>query len=324
MPAAPRFPLSALLTCLLAAALSGCGQPEVEPWRASVSAGAKSLHSKQYEQAAVQYRQALAQADAAGSPKGRRAAVQGLAMSVAMSNKLAAAEAHYMKLLELQRQSLEADSLSGLAVARTLGSLAEISLRLGRVDRADSCWSEVLRLGEAGLVDLLPEDRTIAYTLNGLSKVSRSRGDTVRADSLAELALGMQVYAFGFENYIGDELEKAEQLYHEARGRFESQYGPDHELVAIAHRALGRLYQYQGRRAEAADQYRRAVSSYEGAGAGSIDLAWTLEDLAGVLDGTRADEAARLRRRAAALRQGRRPSRVRRMAALAAAGPPVP
>ena len=308
MPAASPLRLSAVLSCALAGFLAGCGQPEVEPWRAGVSAGAKSLHSKNYEQAAVQYRQALAQADASRSTEGRRAAVQGLAMAFAMSNKLAAAESLYLQLLDLQRQALEADSLSGVTLARNLGSLGEISLRLGKVDRADSCWSEVLRLGEAGLVDLLPEERTLAYTLNGLSKVSRSRGDTARADSLAELALGLQVYAFGFENYIGGNLEKAEQLYHEARGRFESQYGPDHGLVGLSHRALGRLYEYQGRRTDAVDQYQRAVAAYEGAGAGSVDLAWVLEDLAGVLDEGRADEAARLRRRAAALRRGRRPS----------------
>ena len=305
MPAAPLLSRPAILFCVLAGALAGCAQPEVEPWRLGVRDGAKSLHSKSYEQAAVQYRQALAKAEAAGSREGRRTALDGLAMSLAMSNQLAAAESLYVEVLALQRQALEADSLSGVVVARTLGSLAEISLRLGKVDRAGGYWSAVLRLGEAGLVDLLPEDRTISYTLNGLSKVVRSRGDTARADSLAELARGLQLYVLGFENYIAGDLARAEQFYQEARGRLEGLHGPDHGHVALVHHGLGRLYEYQGRRAEAVDRYRQAAAAYEGAGVASGELAWVLEDLAGLLDEGRAGEAAQLRRRASALRRDR-------------------
>ena len=306
MPALSALSLLSLAVAVsLLAALTGCGQPEVESWHHPVRAGEKALHSKSYDKAAAHYRSALAEAAASGSAEGRMVALNGLAMSRAMGGHLAEAESLYVQVLTLQRRRMEADSLSGVTLARTLGSLAEISLRLGRVGRADTLLSEVLGLGEAGLVDLLPEDRMVSYTLNGLSKVLRFRGDTARADSLAERALALQLYALGFEHLIGEDLGKAEKLYLESRGRFEEMYGPDHGDVARVHHALGRLYEYQGRRSEAVTQYQRAVAAYEGAGAASPDLAWALEDLARTLDAGQADEAARLSRRAADLLQGR-------------------
>ena len=297
----------AITACLLTGVLAGCGEPELEPWQVRVRGGQKALHDKLYDRAVTHFGAALEEAAAAGSREGRLAALSGLAMGRAMRGDLAQAESLYVEVLALQRERMAADSLSGLVLARTLGSLAEISLRLGRVDRAETHLSEILQLGEAGLVDLLPEDRTMSYTLHGLSRVLRLRGDTARADSLAERALALQLYAFGFENAIGDDLGKAEQYYGESRGRFESLYGPDHEDVALAHHALGRLYEYQGRRDEAVTQYQRAVASYQGAGGPALALALVMEDLAAILDAGQADEAARLRRRASALRQGRPP-----------------
>ncbi len=52
-------------------------------------------------------------------------ALDGLAATHSVGGKMVAADSLYRVLLDLQRRRLEVDSLSGMVVARTLGSLGQ-------------------------------------------------------------------------------------------------------------------------------------------------------------------------------------------------------
>ncbi len=105
-------------------------------------------------------REALQQAEEAESETGRRHSLEGLAATLTGAGRLDIADSLHCVLLDLQRHRLDIDSLAGLVVVRTLGSLGEINLSHGRVDRADSlspgswiCTTAVTSIWTAGRPD---------------------------------------------------------------------------------------------------------------------------------------------------------------------------
>jgi tetratricopeptide (TPR) repeat protein len=261
----------------------------------------KVFRAQEYEQAEEAYRAALQSAADAGSETGRVAALDGLAMIHAYTGRLQTADSLYTQVLAMQRQRFAADSLSGMYLVRTLGSLGEINLRHGQLDRADGFFSEILRLDASGDIDLRPEEGALAYALHGRSQVLRARGDTAGADSLAARAAGLQMYTRAFMQYVGDDIAEAEQTYLQALAKLEEAVGRTHADVGRAAHALGQLYEYQGRTADAVSQYQRAVASYEDAGGDPGEFAHALQDLAAAIAADRPDEAARLRQHAVRL-----------------------
>ncbi|HIG17010.1 MAG TPA: tetratricopeptide repeat protein [Candidatus Handelsmanbacteria bacterium] len=63
---------------------------------------------------------------------------------------MVAADSLY-RVLDLQRRRLEVDSLSGMVVARTLGSLGQINLNRGEFAQADSFFNGILELDRGGM-----------------------------------------------------------------------------------------------------------------------------------------------------------------------------
>jgi serine/threonine-protein kinase len=293
---------------LLAAALcasGGAGDEElrVEPWRAQLRRGDQALRQQQVGPARAEFAAALETARAAGSEEGRLAALDGLATTTAIQGDLAGAESLYVQLLDLQRRRLDADSLAGMALVRTLGSLGEISLGLGELAAAQRSFEQILDLGRTGVVDLRPEEAALGYALHGLAEVARARGDTAGADSLAGRAMGLRLYAQGFDHYTGDDLQQAEGVWRRALAEQERVLGPAHIDVARTAHALGRLYAFQRRMDEAVLHHRRAVRAYELSGADPSEHAAALTDLAADLEAAEPAAADSLRLRAAALRR---------------------
>lgn len=67
-----------------------------------------------------------------------------------------------------------------MELVRTLGSLGEISLNHGLPARADSFFSEILRLGASGAIDLRPEEAAQAFTIERAGPAA-TRGLSVEA-----------------------------------------------------------------------------------------------------------------------------------------------
>jgi tetratricopeptide (TPR) repeat protein len=149
-----------------------------EPWMVAIQAAQQASQAKQTEEAESGFREALRLATEAGSEKGRMNALDGLAATHSVGGKMVAADSLYRVLLDLQRRRLEVDSLSGMVVARTLGSLGQINLNRGEFAQADSFFNGILELDRGGRVDLRPEEPALAYALQGRAEVLAARGQT--------------------------------------------------------------------------------------------------------------------------------------------------
>ena len=286
--------------------LTACGETTEstpEPWELAGHAAEQAYRDQQMEQAEAGFREALRLASAAGSSTGRMHALEGLAASHAATGKLAIADSLYCILLDLQQQRLEADSLSGMVVVRTLGSLGEINLSRGEIDGAEGYFSRIMELDRSGLVDLRPEEPALAYALHGRGKVLAARGRAAAADSLRSRAQGLRLFAQGFSLYIGDDMVRAEQAWRRALAHQEEGLGAEHEDVARTAHALGQLLELLGRRQDAIDQYHRAARVYATTAASPIDEARVLDDLALLLQTQELGRSDSLRSRASRLRQ---------------------
>lgn len=292
-----------LVAALSASGCAGDDELRVEPWRVQLRRADQALRQQQVGPARAQFAAALEMARSAGSEEGRLAALDGLATTTAIQGDLAGAESLYVQLLDLQRRRLDADSLAGMALVRTLGSLGEIRLGLGELASAQGAFAQILDLGRDGVVDLRPEEAALGYTLHGLGQVARARGDTAGADSLAGRAMGLRLYAEGFSHYTGDDLPQAEGVWRRALVEQERVLGPAHVDVARTAHALGRLYDVQRRLDDAVLHLRRAVGAYELSGADPSEHAAALTDLAADLEAAAPAAADSLRQRAAALRR---------------------
>ncbi len=286
-------------------ALTSCGDPSgdtPEPWQEAGHAAQQAYQAQRMEEAQTGFREALRLADEAGSEVGRMNAFEGLAASLAVAGDLGAADSLYTILLDLQRQRLVADSLSGMAVVRTLGSLGEINLRRNDVGRAERFFTGIMDLNRRGQVDLRAEDPALAYAVQGLGEVLGARGQAAAADSLRARAMGLRLYAQGFSLYLGEDMVRAEQAWRRALAHQDRVLGPDHEDVARTAHALGRLLEFIGRSDDAVEPYRRAARIYQVAGGSPIDAASALDDLAALLQSRQPAHSDSLRQRAAQIR----------------------
>ncbi|MBQ38304.1 MAG: hypothetical protein CME04_18120 [Gemmatimonadaceae bacterium] len=264
-------------------------------------AGQQAFREQRYPGAEASFTEALALARVDGAITGQLIALDGLAASHAVRGNLPPADSLYSRLLGLQRHRFEVDSLSGRMLVRTLGTLSEISLNRGLLDRADSLLNHILELDASGAIDLRPEEATLAFTMQGLGNVLAARGDVAGASVFHDRAAGLKLYAQGFSYYVGDKLERAEQAFRGAMQHQERVLGPDHDDLARSAHALGRLFDLQGRQREALSLYERAVRVYASAGSGRLGHAAALDDLAQALpDGSSRIDS--LRQRAITLR----------------------
>ena len=147
-----------------------------EPWMVAIQAAQQASQAKQTEEAESGFREALRLATEAGSEKGRMNALDGLAATHSVGGKMVAADSLY-RVLDLQRRRLEVDSLSGMVVARTLGSLGQINLNRGEFAQADSFFNGILELDRGGWVDLRPEEPALAHALQGRADPRRQGAD---------------------------------------------------------------------------------------------------------------------------------------------------
>lgn len=285
--------------------LLGCGESATPaaPWQLQLRAAEQAFRAKDFAQAGGLYTDALDLARAAGSASGSVSALDGLAATHAVQGDLAAAESLYVELLDLQRRAVAADSLSGMYLVRSLGSLSEINLSRGDIDAAHSCLAQILALDADGTIDLHPEEGALAYTLHGLGEIMRAKGDSVRGATYVARAGGLQMYAQGFAQYVGDDLSRAEDSLRRALAHQTQALGPGHEDVARTAHLLGRLYEYRGRRVEAVAQYRHAVRAFAASATAPLDHAAALEDLATAISRTEPAAADSLRRQATTVRQ---------------------
>lgn len=290
---------------LSVAVLTSCSESplaEIEPWETAARAAEEAYRSQQFDQAQAGFQQALQLAEASGNERGRFSALEGLAASYAVAGSLDAADSLYSILLVRQQAQLAADSLSGMVLVRTLGSLGEINLGRGDVVRAEAYFASILQLDRMGTVDLRPEEPALAYVLQGLGQIRASRGDSAAADSLLARALGLRLYGQGFSLYVGDDLERAEDAWRQALAQQQSALGAHEDVARTAH-ALGRLLALRGVPDEAVAQYRQALDVHTRAGSSPRLTAAVLEDLANLVVQQDPVEGDSLRRRAAHLRQ---------------------
>lgn len=294
----PLLILAGWLTCCTAA-------PEAtpEPWEAAARTAQQAYRSQELSNAEAGFREALRLAETTASEAGRRHSIEGLAATLAGAGRLDAADSLYSILLNLQRHRFEADSLSGMAVVRTLGSLGEINLRGGDVDRADSFFTSIMDLRHSGQVDLRAEEPALAYTIHGLGEVLAARGQTAAADSLRGRAMGLQLYAQGFSLYLGEDVVRAEETWRRALDQQERLLGAGHADLARTAYALGGLLELLGRRNDAIEQYRRAAHVYATTGDSPIDEARVLDDLARLLQMQQPAYSDSLRQRASLIRR---------------------
>jgi tetratricopeptide (TPR) repeat protein len=295
-----RGALAAVL--LLLTSCEEAPQELPEPWEAAGQAAEQAYRTQQMDQAESGFREAMRLAEKAGSRVGRMRALEGLAASHASSGKLDVADSLFSVLLESQRQQLGADSLSGMVVIRTLGSLGEVNIGRGDIPRAEMFFVAILEMDKTGQVDLRPEEPALAYALQGLGQIHAARGEQSTADSLRGRAIGLRLYGQGFSLYIGDDLARAEEAWQQALDHQVRVLG-EHADVARTAYALGQLFEFQGRRDDAIAQYHRAVEIYTASGAFPTDEARVLDDLANLLQAQDPAQSERLRQRAAQVRR---------------------
>ncbi|MDA0333811.1 MAG: tetratricopeptide repeat protein [bacterium] len=273
-----------------------------EPWEAAGRAAEESYRTQQMEQATAGFGEALRLAQQAGSKTGQMNALEGLAASHASSGKLDAADSLYSVLLQQQQRQFDADSLSGMVLIRTLGSLGQINLGRGDIPRAELFFSSILELDHTGRVDLRAEEPALAFALQGLAEVLAAKGQTSAADSLRSRAIGLLRYGQGFSFYVGGDLAHAEEAWQQALEQQMRSPGTQPDVARTAH-ALGQLFALQGRRDDAIEQYRHAAEIYAASGSSPIHEARVLEDLASLLQTQEPASSDSLRQRAARVRR---------------------
>ncbi len=284
--------------------LASCGdepQDVPEPWEAAGRAAQEAYHAQQMDQATAGFREALRLAQQAGSEMGQMSALEGLAASLASGRKLDAADSLYSVLLQQQQRQFDADSLSGMVLIRTLGSLGQINLGRGDIPRAELFFASILELDHTGRVDLRPEEPALAFALQGLAEVLAAKGQTSAADSLRSRAIGLLQFGQGFSFYVGGDFAHAEEAWQQALEHQTRSPGTEQDIARTAH-ALGQLYELQGRRDDAAEQYRHAAEIYTRSGSSPIHEARVLEDLADLLQPQEPATSDSLRQRAARVR----------------------
>ena len=296
-----RGALAAVL--LLAASCSDAPQAPPEPWEAASRAAEQAYRAQQMDDAESGFREALRLAEQAGSSGGRMNALEGLAAAHASSGKLDVADSLFSVLLASQRRQLDADSLSGMVVIRTLGSLGEINIGRGDIPRAERFFAAILEMDRTGQVDLRPEEPALAYALQGLGQIRAARGEDSAADSLRGRALGLRMFGQGFSLYVGDDLTRAEEVWQQALDHQQRILGEHVDVARTAH-ALGQLFELQGRRDDAITQYRHAAEIYTTLGVFPMHEARVLDDLANLLQTQDPAQGERLRQRAARVRLG--------------------
>jgi tetratricopeptide (TPR) repeat protein len=290
----------------LALALTSCADTSrdaPQPWQEAGQAAQQAYRAQRMEQAEAGFREALRLADEADSQVGRMNALEGLAAFLAVADDLDAADSLYTILLQMQRRRLEADSLSGMVVVRTLGSLGQINLRRHDVERADSFFSGIMDLDRRGQVDLRAEEPALAYAVQGLGEVLAARGQAAAADSLRQRAVGLRLYAQGFSLYVGLDMAGAEETWRRALAHQDRVLGPEHQDVARTAHALGGVLEFVGRRDDAIQLYRRAARVYRLTGDSPIDEARVLDDLAALLQSRRPAHSDSMRQRASRIRR---------------------
>lgn len=275
---------------------------EQKPWETAAQSAEEHYRNQQFDQARAGFGQAMQLAQAAGDDHGRFAALEGLAASAAVGGDLATADSLYSILLTWQQGRVAIDSLSGITLVRTLGSLGEINLGLGRVSTAEACFERILQLDRDGTIDLRAEEPALAYVLHGLGQSRASQGNSAAADSLLGRALGLRMYGQGFSLYVGDDLEGAEDAWRKALAQQQQALGIHEDGARTAH-ALGRLLALRGLSEEAAEQLRYAASTYAASGTAPTHTAAVLQDLARLVQQTDPATADSLRRQAQQLRQ---------------------
>ncbi|MFH1568029.1 MAG: tetratricopeptide repeat protein [Gemmatimonadota bacterium] len=313
--------MTALRAPARAAALAGlallvsCAGPPAAPatgdraWEATFQRAAQLLEEGRTGDAAEQYAAALQQVPAGdGHSEARLQALEGLARARIMTGELGRAESLYVEVLAILADSLRAVEVPGERLVSTLGTLADLNQSLGRPQRSEAYYRRILELSEGGWVELGPTDLALAYTLAGMARLRRARGDSTAADLLAGRAMGVNLLSQAHDLYIHDRLDEAEPLLRRALALQERFLGPGHGDLAETCLLLGRLLEATGHGDEALAQYRRAAAiGAELAGrAGGIEAA-ALEDLAALLrqQGT-SDEADRAASRALQIRRGLR------------------
>jgi tetratricopeptide (TPR) repeat protein len=290
-----------LMTC--------CGdapQHDMEPWEAAGRAAEEAYRAERMDQAESGFREALRLAEEAGSRTGQMRALEGLAAAHASSDRLDIADSLYAVLLQTQLRLLDADSLSGMVVVRTLGSLGEINLGRGEISRAETFFAEIFELDRTGQVDLRAEEPALAFALQGLGRIHAARGQTSAADSLQNRVMGLRMYGQGFALYVGGDLVGAEEAWRQALELQQREFA-DHVDVARTAHALGQLLELQTRADDALRQYHRAAEIYRMAGSSPMEEARVLDDTADLLQTRDPAQGDSLRQRAAQIRRSVKP-----------------
>ena len=119
-----------------------------------------------------------------------------------------------------------------LAVAATLGQLADLHLLLGSYASGDSAAREALRIQERSLG---PASRAVATTLSQMARVAVYRGELAAAEAYSRRALAA----------------------------CELSLGPNDSLTADNHMALGSILRREGRITNAETEFRRALAIIE-------------------------------------------------------------
>lgn len=280
----PALASTILATLLLATA---CTRPEGHSpgpaaWQGRLQQAAAHLEAGRLDEASAEYRAALdllRGADAA--PLDRVTAMEGLSRALILQGDLAAAESLYTTALETLTDTVGLAHVPGTRLISVLGTLADLNQSLGRTGRAEAYYLRIAGVAEAGWVDLQPTDLALAYTLAGLARVRRARGDTSGADSLAGRAMGINLLSQGYDLFIAERLDEAEPLLRRALALQERFVGLRHPDAARSTHLLGRVTELTGRAAEAADLYHRAAEIYRyGEGRLAVEEAAVLADLA--------------------------------------------
>ncbi len=235
-----RSLLATLLLCL------GC-TPEVTEdaaltaWSAQMEAADKAIEAADGGAAQTHLDSAARIATVDGRLRLVSRSLEGLAQQAAGRGDFAAADSLFQTILSLQLDSLRTTGVSADDLLRTLGTLGDITLQLGELDRASGYYEQILELADEGWLYLSRERPHLALVLAGQARVLQVRGDSIAAARLGARATGLRHYAHGHDLFVGQRYDEAGKQLRRALAYQEQHLSAAHPDIAATQRDLSHV-----------------------------------------------------------------------------------
>ena len=227
--------------------------PALTAWAAQMDAAGKAVESADATAAQTHLDSAARIAQADGRLRLVVRSLEGLAQQAAGRGDFAAADSLFRSILSRQLDSLRSTGVPADDLLRTLGTLGDIALQLGDLDRASGYYDQILELADEGWLYLSPERPHLSLVLSGQARVLQARGDSAGAARIGIRATGLRHYAHGHELYAGQRYDEAEKQLKMAVTYQTQHLGATHPDVAATRRDLAHVLDLLGRSDEAAN-----------------------------------------------------------------------